>query len=92
MIPKIFVATGYIDGDAPRSQTPRVASQYTNARLVYGILDDKDIPGQEAKKADIVLNTSIAPMSTAETPFTLSLMDLRPVQQDIRDQILIGGE
>ena len=37
----------------------QVASQYTNARLVYGILDDKDIPGQEAKKADIVLNTSV---------------------------------
>lgn len=34
----------------------QVASQYAKARLVYGNLDDGDILGQEAKKADIVLS------------------------------------
>ena len=34
----------------------QVASQYGKVRLVYGSLDDGDILGEEAKKADIVLS------------------------------------
>lgn len=37
----------------------QVASQYAKARLVYGDLDDGDILGQEAQKADIVLSASV---------------------------------
>ena len=36
-----------------------MASQYAKVRLVYGTLDDGDLLGQEAKKADIVLSTSM---------------------------------
>ena len=36
-----------------------MASQYAKCRLVYGNLDDGEILGQEAKKADIVLSASV---------------------------------
>ena len=36
------------------SKGAKVASQYTNVRLVYGDLDSADLIVQEAKKADIV--------------------------------------
>ena len=38
----------------------QVASQYGKARLVYGTLDDGEILGQEAKKADIVLSALVS--------------------------------
>ena len=35
-----------------------MASQFANARLIYGDLDDGDTLGGEAMKADIVLSAS----------------------------------
>ncbi|KAF6239815.1 hypothetical protein HO173_002361 [Letharia columbiana] len=51
----------------------QVASQYVKARLVYGTLDDGDILGQEAKKADIVLNCANADNENAVNALTKGL-------------------